>query len=88
MYKKSRQFAIPGRKMSATHYTKNNAKPSTRITVMRLTRMSRSPTQKMYALTKVKDVAPNIGNVLILVSLSLIVMTKFGLKIQTIVQSL
>jgi len=74
----TRRFAIPGKKMSATHYTKSNAKPSTRITATRLTKMSRSPTQKTFVLTKVKSVAPNIGNVLILINLSLIVTTKFG----------
>ena len=84
----TRRFAIPGKKMSATHYTKSNAKPSTRITVTRLTKMSRSPTQKTFVLNNLKITVPNIGNVLILVNLSIIVMTKFGLKIKQIVKSL
>ena len=87
MYKGPREFAILGKKMSATSYTKNNVKPSTRITATRLTKMSKSPTQKTFVLNKVKITAPNIGNVLILVNLSIIVTTKFGLKIKQIVKS-
>ena len=77
VYKVLREFAILGKKMSATPYTKNNVKPNTRITAMRLTKMSKSPTQKTFVLNNLKITVPNIGNVLILVNLSIIVMTKF-----------
>ena len=76
--KDTTEFALPTKRISAKQPTKQNAIPSTRTTVSKLTETLKSPTLKMFALIKTLQSATNIGNVKIQTYLSQIVMTKFG----------
>ena len=61
--KDTTEFALPTKIRFAKQRTKQNAKPSTRTIVMRLTETFKSPMLKMFATIKMSQYATNIGNV-------------------------
>ena len=80
--KDTTEFALPTKIRFAKQRTKQNAKPSTKTIVMRLTETFKSPMLKMFAMIKMSQYATNIGNVKIQIFRWKTATIKFGLIIK------